>query len=136
MIKKRKGLTVILFLLFVLSPNNLFAEEIESTQYIQSGSSAIETTTSGTVIVSGDTKAYSIVDEITVSLSVQYWDGGQWVDFSHVADFSKKEASYVDGNEEVIVSSGYYYRTKGIHTVYQDGTTETLTSYSNYVYVD
>jgi hypothetical protein len=94
---------------------------------------------SGSIVtVSGSTESYSSVDTIAVDLYLQYWDSGQskWVDLAHVSEFKEVYTSYVYGADVIIITSGFYYRTRGIHYVIENGTVEQVNSVSTYIYVD
>ncbi|MFT9485962.1 MAG: DUF6147 family protein [Tepidibacillus sp.] len=111
--------------------------EIQSTQYIKSWNTNINNLSVNIVNVSGFTDSYSTVETISVDLYLQYWDSGQgkWVDLVHVGEFKQSNTSHVAGTDDVAVSSGFYYRTRGIHYIIENGTVEETSSVSTYIYL-
>ncbi|WNF35039.1 hypothetical protein RJD24_11175 [Bacillaceae bacterium IKA-2] len=107
---------------------------IESTQYIKVWESLISRT-GNNIRVSGFSETYSTVDTIGVKLFIQYWNGQKWIDLESVGDFKKNNTNYVNGIGHFTVSSGFYYRTRGVHYVRHNGLTEQVNSYTSYIYV-
>jgi hypothetical protein len=110
--------------------------ETQSTTYLKTWSVWIKNPSGNTVDVSGDTESYSAVDTIAVKLYLQYWDGEKWVDIAYVGEFKDSNTSYVWGSGSLDVSSGYYYRTRGVHYVIEDGLSEKVNSASSHIYID
>jgi len=50
--------------------------------------------------------------------------------------FENYNALSVSGSKILQVPRGYYYRAKGFHQVTENGYSESLTSYSSYIYVE
>lgn len=110
----------------------------EATQYFMSGESFINYMSGNIVTVSGNTKAYTSVDTITVDLYLQRWDAtkSQWVDALHVGEFQDFNSSVVSGSRDLTVARGYYYRTRTHHWISEGGIVEQGDSTSSYIYVN
>ncbi|MDQ0340512.1 hypothetical protein J2S00_003327 [Caldalkalibacillus uzonensis] len=108
---------------------------IQSTQYLKAWESSISRISGNYIRVSGFSEAYSKVDTIGVELFLQYWNGQQWIDIAKVGDYKRNNTTYVSGTELFTVSSGYYYRARGVHYIYKDGLRERMNSYTSYIYV-
>lgn len=110
----------------------------QSTQFIKNWETAITSLSGNIVNVKGSTDSYSSVDTIAVDLYLQYWDNAQskWIDLAHVGEFKAVNAVRITGSDDVAVSSGFYYRTRGLHYVIENGTVEQINSVSAYIYMD
>lgn len=113
--------------------NNL---QTQSTMYLKSWESSISSLSGNIVRVGGFTESYSSVDTIAVQLFLQYWDGEKWVDEVNVGEFKNSNTTYVDGSDRFTVSSGFYYRVRGVHYIINDGLTERVNSYTSFIYVN
>jgi hypothetical protein len=112
--------------------------EVQATQYIKNWGTSIGNLSGNIVNVSGFTDSYSSVDTIAIDLYLQYWDSalGKWVDLAHVGEFKDVNTDHVYGADDLAVSSGFYYRTRGIHYVIENGTVEQINSVSTYIKVN
>lgn len=108
---------------------------IESLQYLIDWGSSINSPGNGYVNISGFTEANQNVDYIMVRLYLQRWNGSIWEDKGSWP-FESNNNSYVSGTKSLQVTRGYYYRTKGVHSVSEGGTNEPGNSYSAIVYLN
>ncbi|MEK3890543.1 DUF6147 family protein [Bacillus sp. FSL K6-3431] len=107
-----------------------------STQYLMSGSSMIQVVNSTRLKVSGNTKAYTPVDKITVDLYLEQWDSSssKWKTVLSIGETSNFYSTIVSTGKEVQVVKSYYYRLRANHRVVKAGKSETKTSVTGYVY--
>ena len=77
--------------------------------YLKSGSSTLSKIATGKIGVGGDTTAQRIVDDISVTVSVQRLENGRWYTY-HTWDAEKTNAAYVSTSKTLTVPTGYYYR--------------------------
>ncbi|MBS4197948.1 DUF6147 family protein [Lederbergia citri] len=152
---KRSGLLLMAIMLFtiVLAVEKSSADElpisvgtgstldhnsIQASKYFMSGSTLIQALSSTQVRVSGNTKAYSPVDNIKVDLTLQKWESssGKWVDVLSIGSATNYSSSIVSLSKEAKVLKNAYYRVWGLHRVMHGGVIEQNTSISTYVYVD
>lgn len=82
------------------------------------------------LVIQGKTYAYFNIDEVSVKLYLQYWNGSSWVDLDYAGEYKEINADYAEGRVTYIVDSGYTYRTKGIHTAKHGNKTESVTTYT------
>lgn len=102
---------------------------------LSSGSGYISIAGKRKVTVSGSTSAYRTVDRVTVTLHLQKLKNGSWV---HVATLGPRNAyntSYVSNGKTYSVEGGYFYRVTGGHTAIKGGTPESITSFTDGVWV-
>ena len=118
-------------------PNALYVERIgiDSLQYLREGYCTISSPSAGMVIISGKTSATQQVDRILLRLYLQRWNGSSWADIGNWL-FENYNAISVSGSKVLQVPGGYYYRAKGFHQVIENGYSESLTSYSGYIYAE
>lgn len=88
----------------------------------------------GLIKISGYTSTIYAVDQIGLTLYLQYYSGGQWytVDSYQFTDYS---SSYVSGTQYLSVSKGYYYRVFAEHTSVDGGLNEKGQSYTPSLYI-
>jgi len=89
---------------------------LKSQLYFRSGYSYIIDDGSW-ISISGVTNATQSVDEISVELYLQKWNGSSWVTIQgpyYYVDYNKLS---VDGDKGLQVARGYYYRTYAKHLV-------------------
>ena len=110
-------------------------ESLMSTLYLKVWQVWIQHLGDNVLNIMGDTEAYEDVDIVRVTLYIQYWNGSQWVDGAYVGTFEDYDTDYVWGAKYAVVSSGYHYRTKGIHYVNKSGSWEQVNSYSGSIYI-
>lgn len=89
----------------------------------------------GTVIIDGLTTTKDIVSELSVTLFLEKWDGAKWITVTGEYLFKKTNDFKVSGSKTLVVTKGYYYRTKSAHTAKKGSTTESVTNYSDYILV-
>ncbi|HEY5583440.1 MAG TPA: hypothetical protein VIK78_03000 [Ruminiclostridium sp.] len=91
--------------------------------------------TSGTNLgLNGSSTANTIADLMGLTIYLQKWNGSLWVDINN---WTFNDSSTVSINKGVSTTcqSGYYYRTRGVHTAMKGSQTETQNSTSAYIYV-
>ena len=104
-------------------------------QYFRTGYVFISNEGNGTLFLSGETMAKQQVSVIEVTICLQQYKNGTWVDiWSDTA--TKLGASTVVINRSVTVPRGYNYRLRGIHSVYHQGVSESDISYTGPTYVN
>jgi hypothetical protein len=74
-----------------------------------------------------------VVEEIKVTLYLQYWNGSRWVDYISWTN-TKTNATYVSNYKEVIPPLNQYYRVRGEHTAKANGITEMINSVTHAIY--
>lgn len=92
--------------------------------YLKSGSSSISKIGTGKIGVGGDTTGQRIVNEISVTVSVERLVNGKWYTY-HTWSAEKTNAAYVSTSKTLTVPTGYYYRVVCSHYAASD------TGYSN-----
>lgn len=102
--------------------------------YLSDGSSYILNEGNNMVYISGSTVCYRTADEIRTDVFLQRLVNGNWetVAYRHQTDYN---TYYAHNGFEVIVTSGYFYRTVTNHVVIKGSTTETLTSETDGLYI-
>lgn len=103
--------------------------------FLSSGTEYISIAGPRSVTVSGSTTAYMTVDKVRVTLYLQRLENGSW---EHVTTLGPKTAYndyYVSNSNTYSVKGGYYYRVYGGHTAIKGGSPESLTSFTNGVWV-
>lgn len=87
----------------------------------------------GIITIMGQTKALKTVENLELQLSLQYWDGSNWVDVTS-RNISKQNSSSITEIFNSSVNNGYY-RTHCIHTVKDAGITEVQESVSESILI-
>lgn len=88
----------------------------------------------GTVNISGSTSTFSNVEQIGLTLNLQYYSSGKWVTLT-TYNYNKYLTNYVSGGRTVSVSGGYNYRVYAQHTAFDGISNESGQSYSSTIYV-
>lgn len=103
-------------------------------QTLAAGECRITDIGNGLINISGYTSTSYAVDQIGLTLYLQYYSGGEWytVDSYRYTDYS---SAYVSGTEYLSVSKGYYYRVFAEHTSVDGGVNEKGQSYSPSLYI-
>lgn len=104
--------------------------------FLASGSGGVFIQSSRYLRMQGTTTCYNSVDELNVSLHLQRLEGNSWV---HVYTLPTKTAynTYtVTKSGYKTVTGGYYYRVYGVHVAMDGSSTESLTSYTDGLWVD
>lgn len=114
-----------------INPVNILAND-----YLLNGKSFISATGNNATI-SGNTRAYSTVDKVSVQLYIQRWDSSRntWETIVNLGEFSEKNATRVNAAQRVTLKEGYYYRTRALHSVTHKGTTEQAVSSTGSIYI-
>ena len=95
--------------------------------YLRGGTSRISNLGGGRVSVTGTTTAWSKVDTLHVTVYLEKYSGGTWKYVnSWVANASNNIS--VMKNMSVSITTGSYYRAKGIHRVTEGSKTEQCNS--------
>lgn len=126
---------VLVMLLLSVGTGMAFEFEPMAYQYLRSGKVTLSNAGSGTLYVYGETLAKQVVSTVEVTVILQQYKNGAWVDvWSERA--VRNNASSVNIDKIVAVPKGYYYRVYGIHSVSHAGVTETNHTLSGSVYVN
>ena len=101
--------------------------------YLLNGRSAISRTSNSLISISGSTNATQTCDKVRLTLYVErstsYSTG-----YSTYKSYSYSADNVYQLNKEISnipVERGYYYRVTGVHSVTENGTTETTNSVTN-----
>ena len=92
-----------------------------TTLYLSAWSSSITQQGSNAVVLSGYSEADVPVNQIWVTLYLQQWNGSQWVTIAGGYQTTGQDTTFVNGEQTVNVTPGYYYRAMGQHQVYNNG---------------
>lgn len=98
----------------VFNPNHL---------YLDSGTATISAS-AGTVTVSASTTAVVNADSIGVTIYVQKWNGSAWETVGSGNTMGGNNSTLYSVSFPKSVTSGYYYRSRTIHWVIENGTYE------------
>ncbi|MCD7840888.1 MAG: DUF6147 family protein [Lachnospiraceae bacterium] len=160
--KKKRTIMTIILLLFCMTLGSLHAfaaddllgtvvdgsllteeTEVESIvyplarySYLANGTGTLTLTGTRTVRMDGATVANSTVDKIKVQTYLQRLKNGTWVNYQTGTLAVKYNAYYVSTSDTITVEGGYYYRTRGAFGITEGSTTETMTSYTNGMWID
>ncbi len=104
--------------------------------YLASGTGSLKLTGTRTVLMTGITTALQSVDKIQVYTYLQQLYNGTWVNYYSGTPGIKYNTYYVSTSNTVTVEGGYYYRTCGAHSAKEGSTTESLSSYTNGMWID
>lgn len=101
--------------------------------YLLDGTSAISRPDNTHINISGNTNATQTCDKVRLILYVErstsYATGyGTYKSYSYSADNDYQLGKEISG---IKVDRGYYYRVKGVHSVTENGITETTNSVTN-----
>ncbi|MCD8075473.1 MAG: DUF6147 family protein [Lachnospiraceae bacterium] len=133
-------------LLGTVVDGSLLTEETEVTAtaypkarwtYLSDGTGTMTVTGTRTVRLSGSTTAKQKVDAIYVNMYLQRLVNGTWCTYYIGTRSTKYDAYFVSITEtDISVEGGYYYRASGAHVINQDGTIESIASYTNGIWID
>jgi len=98
----------------IFDPNHL---------YLDSGTCSI-TAKTGSVVASAHTSANREVDSIGVTIYVQKWNGSSWENDGAGHTFGGNDTGFYSNAVSKTVTPGYYYRTRAIHWVIENGVYE------------
>jgi len=131
---QKKKVLVVLFAVMVLLASTVglvgaFDVEPQAFTYLSTSGVTLEALGSGNLRLKGFTTASMNVSKIEVHLTLQRYNGSSW---DNLGTYSNTEynASRVDHSLVATVPTGYYYRLRGYHVVY-NGITESTVSYTS-----
>lgn len=104
--------------------------------YLATGTGALTLTGTRTVRMSGSTTATSSVDKIKVQTYLQRLVDGTWENFKTGTLATKYNTYYVSTSDTITVEGGYYYRTRGAHAITKGSTTESMSSYTDGMWIN
>lgn len=84
----------------------------------------------GTINISGLTQTFNVVDQIDLTLNLQYYSGGSWYTLK-TYNYSKYGSSSVTGGQTLSVTTGYSYRIFAQHRAIDGTLVENGQSYSS-----
>ena len=94
--------------------------------YLAFGTAKVMRDGKAKVNISGSTNAHRICEELSLALYLDESTDNQSYGTIGVYHYSDKNDASVSGYETGLrVTSGYYYRARGVHSVYHGGTRET-----------
>lgn len=124
------------------SPNPLFGETTNNNYAITQNYDLlmemygnISSNQNNSVTILGKTLTTKKVEHIGLSLTLQKWDGSNWVDESKVYSYLESSSNAVSGRQEIIISKGYYYRVKSLHSAQDGKINESKALYSDYILI-
>lgn len=103
-------------------------------QYLSYGSSSINNVGNGKVEFTGNTMCYRESDVVVVAVSLQRLVGSNWQTYATRTGVSNNARSASVG-DTVTVPKGYTYRVKGVHTAQKGSTVDSVTTYTDGVYI-
>ena len=103
--------------------------------YLSSGSGHLTIAAYGKVTMNGSTSAYQTVDSIKVTLYLQRLQSGSWTHVATLGPRTVTNSYYVSNIKTYSVAHGYYYRVYGVHTTIKGSTVESVTSYTDGLWV-
>ncbi|MFC5530600.1 hypothetical protein [Cohnella yongneupensis] len=103
-----------------VAPNSIFNP---AHLYLDSGTCGIAAQ-SGSVILSASTSANTVVDSIGITVYVQKWNGSAWETYGSGSTLGGNNLAYYSNSVLKSVTPGYYYRTRSIHWVIENGVYE------------
>ncbi|MBS4031254.1 MAG: hypothetical protein KGZ63_07540 [Clostridiales bacterium] len=128
---------VMLSLSLSLSFGTAMALEFEpmAFQYLRSGTTDIGPGSNGSIYVYGNTLAKQVVNRVEVTIILQQYKNGAWVDYwsDRVV---RHEATSATAEKMVSVQGGYQYRLYGIHNVTHNNVSETTYTLTGSWYVN
>ncbi|MCI8416770.1 MAG: hypothetical protein HFI33_04575 [Lachnospiraceae bacterium] len=102
---------------------------VERGAYISFCTTKISDAGKGKVTISGSTSSKSVCDELKLALYLDESSNNSKYGTIGVHHYKNENAALVSGYEaDVRVTSGYYYRARGVHTVIKGDTIETTDS--------
>ncbi|MBQ4553177.1 MAG: hypothetical protein IJA59_09540 [Clostridia bacterium] len=89
----------------------------------------------GSVLVTGATETYSIVDTVGIVFLIQRWEIDEWVNYYSCSCENYDTDTFSD-IRTFSVESGHYYRLYAIHKAYQGVQTDLMATITGSVYVN
>lgn len=134
MVRKRTISLLLACLLLVSFAAPAWAEfGTESALYIREAFSDIAHTAGGNIVVIGRTRTYEPVHSVSVSITLQRWNGSTWVDLNSWSN-SNSNSNYAVVSQEINPAKGYYYRIRGTHEAENSGIREVMYSVTDYIF--
>lgn len=99
--------------------------------YLQSSTRSIKDNSNQTADITASTQAKMNVGEIGAKIQLQEWTGATWVDVGTLTTLSSTNTSYFQKTASKTTRSGYYYRARVTHYVYNEGVTEQVIEYTD-----
>ena len=145
---KRKICLAIILAMTLLLGSTVYAADIEAVDgsellnseessgiapagiYLQTGYSNISKLGTGLIAAGGTTTAATTVSTVKVAVIVERLVGGNWIQYTSWSS-TKYNADYVMSSKHVTVPTGFYYRTRCIHSA----NTDASSSQTNGLYV-
>lgn len=83
--------------------------------------------------ISGSTLTNQFVEELTISIFIQRWDGTRWNTVMFGGTASGENRTSLSASQSFIVTPGYYYRGMTVHTARNGFIEDRETRYTNFV---
>ncbi len=117
----------------VLESESIWQNVLRGT-YLQTGTCKITNKGNNRVLLSGSTDAYQKCDSIVVTVYLDRYENGEWVEVSSITNRAN-DALTVSTSGYKTVTPGYYYRARGYHTIYKGNTTESAASLTDGIWI-
>ncbi|KPU46374.1 hypothetical protein OXPF_00160 [Oxobacter pfennigii] len=92
-------------------------------------------TNTGTKLsLNGESTAYNIADQLTLTLYLQIWDGSNWIDINSWT-WNSYSSSFISKATTSSYQSNNYYRVRGVHYAKKGSQEQTQNSTSSYIYI-
>lgn len=104
--------------------------------FLSYGSGTISNPTGRKVNISGQTVCYRDCDKVKVTLHLQRLVGNTWATVATLGPKTATDAHIVSTSNSYTVSGGYYYRVYGGHTAIDDGSTESVVSFTDGIWIE
>lgn len=102
--------------------------------YLANGSSNLQDCGNGVLLISGETTCYRTSSSIQVTLFVERLVDGEWQSVSQ-RTYTNNNDYIASGGYYLTVSTGYFYRVVGSHSVSTNGVYESTTSRTNGIWI-
>ncbi len=111
------------------------AQPIARGTYLGMGWGFLTINSGRNVNVSGTTSCNRTSDQVKVTIHLQQLSGGSWHTIRTVGPTVAYNTNFVSTSRDYNVTGGYYYRVSGTHTAIKGKTVETLSSYSDGIWI-
>lgn len=105
-------------------------------QYLDDGAGYISYPGDYKVSIWGQTLGTRLMDKIGVQLTLQRWNGSEWIDVNTGANVTETNSSYAYSSRDIDVLQGYYYRVKSKHWIVYNNASEEGVRYSNSILIN
>ena len=102
--------------------------------YLQTGTCKITNKGNNRVLLSGSTDAYQKCDYIFVTVYLDRYENGEWVEKGSITN-NAENALTVSTTGYKTVTPGYYYRARGYYTIRKGNTTESAASLTDGIWI-